>query len=101
MQENAAPKLQRVHAANVVNHVVVSLHRAFRRIDRSKVDSIAVVAMDQVVMHVEIVLVEAGGVCGAAARSAKRRRMKLQRAAGEVIVNVVPAHVTWLESVLK
>ena len=64
-------QLQGIHAANVVNHVVVSLHRAFRRIDSGEIDAVAVVAMDQVVMNVEIELIKAGGVCRAAARTCR------------------------------
>jgi len=44
-------------------------------------------------MHVKIELIKAGSVCRAAARRAERRRMELQRAAGKVVVDVVPSYV--------
>src|SRR4029077_2805838 len=53
----ACTELERVHAADVVDYVVVSLHRAFGRIDRGEIDSVTVVAVNQVVMHVQIKLI--------------------------------------------
>src|SRR5438270_8726690 len=86
-------QLQGIHTADVIDDVVVSLNGTFRRIDGRKVDAVAVVAMDQIVMHMEIELVESGGVATAAGGAGKRRRVKLKGAAGEIIVNVVPTYI--------
>ena len=77
----------------MIDHVVIGLNRAFGRINGGKVDAITVVTVNQIVMHVEIKLVSTGLVGGTAARTTKRRRMKLDGATGVVIMNMVPANI--------
>src|SRR5262249_15583840 len=76
--------LQWIHAAYVIDHVVVGLHRPLGGIDSGEVDAVAVVAVDQVVVNMKIELVETRGIPGAAGWAAQRRGVKLQGAAGEV-----------------
>ena len=57
----------------MINDIVIGFHGAFGRIDRGEIDAVTVIAMNQIVMHMEIELVEAGGVAGATARRAKWR----------------------------
>ena len=63
--------MQWVHSSNVVNHVVIGLDDALGWINRCKVDAVTVIAMNQIVMDVQIVLVVAGFVAGAAAGTAQ------------------------------
>ena len=70
--------------------------RAFGWIYRCKIDGVAIVAVDQVVMHVQIKLIGAGFIGGPATGTAEGRRMKLNGAAGVIIVNMVPANVNMI-----
>ena len=55
----SAAAIFRIGHANVVDHVVIGLHRALAGIDGGKVDSVAAIAMDQIVMNMEIELIVA------------------------------------------
>src|SRR5579864_2465869 len=65
-----AAMIFRISHANVVDHVVIGLHGALAGIDGGKVNSVTAIAMNQVVMDVEIKLVAAGFVAAATARPA-------------------------------
>jgi len=56
----------------VVHDVVIGFNRAFGWVDGGKVDAVSVVAMDQIVMYVNVKLVKACGVTRAASGIAKR-----------------------------
>ena len=55
----SAAAIFRIGHANVVDHVVISFHRALAGIDGGKVYSVAAIAMDQIVMNMEIELIVA------------------------------------------
>ena len=77
----------------MIDHVVVSLDRPLGRIHGGKVDAVAVVAMDQIVMNVQVVLIKPSGIAGTASGRAQGRRMKLQSTTGKVVMDVVPSHI--------
>src|SRR5579859_5443824 len=83
----------RIGHANVVDNIVIGLHRALAGINRGKINSVAAIAVNQIVMDVEIKLIAASFVAAATAWPAQRRRMKLNRATGQVVVNIVPANI--------
>ena len=77
----------------MVNHVVIGFYRTFAGIHCGKVNSVTAIAINQIVVDMEIELVMARLVARAAVWLAQRRRMELHRAARHIVMNMVPAHV--------
>jgi len=87
-----AALLQWVHAANLIDHIVV---RFYRSLDGSPVAKLIPLQLSREcgVVHVKVILIEASGVAHPHVATAERRRMELECTAGIVVVNVIPAHV--------
>src|SRR5262249_45102270 len=77
--------------AHVVDHVVVGLDFALRRIHGGEIDSVARIIVNQVVVDGKIKLVVTRGIAGPSA--VQRRGVKLYGPAAAVVMNVIPAYV--------